>query len=193
MSTGFVVWESEAGTKFCSLGALRGVTDEYEITRGVSRANGFPSDASFQMNKRFPKQVALADSAHNRARMVVVSEPLKELIEGRTPPSVELLPVRIINHKGRDAGKPYWVVNPLAIVDCIDQTASRIEWNPIDPTMISCCNELVLDEAKIPPELVLFRPKYLETIVLVRQDLADAIEEGDFTGLSFTAIDEYVE
>ena len=101
MSAQIVVWESQAGSKYCVLGGLLSVPDEYEISKGKSRADGFPDDARFTMDKRFPKQVALSDSLSNLERMVVVSPRLRAFIEATSPPSVEFLPVSIINHKGR--------------------------------------------------------------------------------------------
>lgn len=193
MSNGFVIWESESGSKFCVADALKNVPDEYEIKRGISRAKGFPKDARFEMDKRFPKQVALPDSLSNLEGMVVVSTRLKEFIEARSPRSVEYLPVALINHKKRDCGQQYHIVNPLAIVDCIDQDDSEIEFNEIDPTLIATVDLLVFKQKAIPKDLLLFRPKYLENAVVVRRDLAEAIKGGKFTGVSFTEIDEYEE
>ncbi|WP_437566357.1 imm11 family protein [Sorangium sp. So ce542] len=193
MNKGFVVWESDAGSKLCAANGLKNVSDEYEITRGVSRAKGFPEDARFEMDKRYPKQVALPDSLSNLEGMVVVSPRLKAFVEARSPRSVEYLPVALINHKDRDCGQQYHIVNPLEIVDCIDQDASKIEFNDIDPTLIAIVKRLVFKQNAIPEDLLLFRPKYLENAVVVRRDLAEAIEGGKFTGVRFTEIDKYRE
>jgi hypothetical protein len=187
----FVIWESTAGTKYAVLGALQRVDKVYEIKRGAPRADGFPSDACFEMDKRFPRQVKLADSPSNLEGMVVVSAPLKALLESTKPPSVELLRVSIINHKGRVASEEYFIVNPLRVIDCIDKTRSEIKWNAIDTTAISGCLRLVLDLGAVDDDVLLLRPKHLENVVAVRRDLAESITAGGFTGVDFTEVDTF--
>lgn len=186
-----VIWESNAEGKYCVLGVLQDVDKVYEIKRGVPRADGFPASAHFEMDKRYPRQVKLADSISNLEGMPVVSSRLKALLESRKPPAVELLRVSIINHKGRDAGAEYFIVNPLCVIDCIDKEKSEIKWNAIKPDKISGCLKLVLDLGAAGDDVLLFRPKHLEKIVAVRRDLADAITDGGFTGVNFTEVDDF--
>lgn len=191
MSKGHVIWQSHPGTKFCVCDGLDGVPEQYQISQGISRAAGFPKDARFAMDRSFPKQVALPDCLSNADDMVVVSAKLEELLAGRGVRSVEYLPVGIVNHKGRRAKEPYFIVNPLVIVDCIDQAASDLQWNAIDPSSIASAGKLALDPARIPADLQLFRPKFMTELVVLRRDLADAVKAGGFTGLRFVEIDEY--
>jgi hypothetical protein len=194
MTANYVFWRPLAGDKFCSVGALLGVPDAFEVTRGVSREGGFPADAHFEMNPRFPDQVALPDGLVNLDRLVVVSPTLRDFLADQVLAQlaqVELLPVTILNHKRRDSGAPYAIVNPLTIVDVIDVGASSLEWNSIDPTLICTCDQLVLKDGGVPGDPLLFRPKFLETRVLLRRDLADAIRAKGFTGISFVEIDAF--
>lgn len=188
MSADHLVWRATTGGKYCVLKGLSGVRKQYEVKRGVSRANGWPDDAHFKMDEDYPKQVALADNLSNMDDIVVVSNTLKELVEGRAPPSLEILPVRVINHKGRDAGAPFWILSPLAVVDCIDLAASNALFGALNPAQIVGLDRLVLDPARIPADLPLFRAKNLELRVLVRRDLADAIVAEGFTGLLFAEL-----
>jgi hypothetical protein len=187
----YVAWKAKAPAGFCALECLENVEDSYELKRGISRANGFPADASFRMDAAHPKNVKLADNVYNLDRMLVVSKKLKELIESKAPPSTEFLPVTIYNHKGRVASADYFIVNPFLLQDCIDKKKSQIEWNDIDPELICSCFGLVLLPDTIDPKLLLFRPKHMPTIVLVRRDLADEIEAGGFTGIKLVGLDEF--
>jgi hypothetical protein len=83
------------------------------------------------------------------------------------------------------------VANPFMLQDCIDKKKSEIEWNDIDPELICSCSSLVLFPKKIDKDLLLFRPKHMPDVVLVRSDLAEAIEEEDFTGVDFVELDEF--
>jgi hypothetical protein len=187
----YVIWQSVAGSSFCALNVLRGAPEPQQIRRGISRIKDFPDGAFFEMDKRFPKQVALADSLKNMDGLVVVSNSLKEFIAAQSPRDIEFLPIAIRDHQDKDTGAAYWILNPIAIVDCIDQSESTFEWNAIDPTMMSDCEVLVIDPKKIPADLLLLRPKHLEREVLVRKDLADQISAGKFTGLSFMKLSDY--
>ncbi|MDF3819370.1 hypothetical protein P3G55_05645 [Leptospira sp. 96542] len=186
-----VVWEWDVGENFCVLDGIQNVEDEYQLSKGISRANGFPTDASFTMSAMHRKYVALADNISNLNRALVVSRKLKEAIEARSPQDVEFLSVSIFNHKQKLASKDYFIINPLNVVDCIDKEKSKYRWNHIAPDKMSSCTKLVLKPEVIHPELLLFRPRHLEYYVLVDPALAVVLEAEGFTGLCFTPIDEF--
>lgn len=185
------IWKSRAGTKYCTLGGLRGVDRPQEIKRGSSRADGFPDGAFFEMDKKFPKQVALADSVSNMDGMVVVSKPLKDFLATKAFAGVEILPVSIHDHKGRVASSEYFIINPTVILDCIDKSQSQISWNPMDPALICGCLAMVLDAGATGSDVALLRPKHLELIVLIREALASEIDDLGFTGTNFVEVDEF--
>ena len=187
----FRVWKSRAGTKYCTLGGLKGIERGYEIKRGMTRAANYPPDAYFEMSKNFPKQVALADSLSNLDLMVVVSKALKDFLEAKNLVDVELLPVSIHDHHGRVANPEFFVVNPIRIIDCIDKERSQLKWNPIDPTLISGCLKLVINAGSIDGEVLLFRPKNLELFVFVREDVAREIGELGLSGTNFVEIEKF--
>ncbi len=193
MSAEYVIWRTNPGQKYCVLGGLfNAPAAKNVVTRGRSVANGFPKDAHFKMSPEFPKDVALSDALENSRDMAVVSSPLKDFILERSPPSMETLPVRVLNLKGKDVGAQFWILNPLAIVDCIDQDASQVIWNAIDKTEICGFKKFVINAKAIPRELLLLRPKYLEPVVFVRRDLADAILAKGFTGIYFAELDTFM-
>jgi hypothetical protein len=191
MSSGFLVWRP--GTMqdgICKLNGLSGVDDDFEIDDGVSRIQGWPSDAAAAMDPDFPKDIGLADSLYG-ASFLVVSSKAKAFLDGENIGKVEFLPMKIINHKGRVASGDYFVVNPLQIIDCIDQAASVVELDSIDKGMISTCDKLVLRESVIPRELKVFRAAFWSGLILIRRETAGRIEAAGLTGMSFIEPDEY--
>jgi len=190
--TDLVVWRSHPGIKFCRVGNPNGVEDDYELTQGIARSDGFPSDAFFAMDKRHPKRVALPDSVSNNDQLVLVSRKLKEFVESRKPRQVEYLQVAIRDHRGRVASPDYFIVNPLIVVECIDTKRSKLTWNAMEPTLIAGVVDLVLqDDVKIERGVLLFRPKHLENVVMVTADLADAVGAAGFTGTRFVEIADF--
>ena len=187
-----LIWNDHTVSKYCVLHGLQNVDDEYEIKEGISRLQGFPTDAYFEMDKQFKKQVALSDNLSNLDRMAVVSEKLKAFIEAKRPSQVEFLPVIIKNHKGQEIEERYHVMSPLAIVDCIDLKRSEIEWNELDPDAISDVLKLILVPEALDTELLLFRAKHLLARIFVRPDFAEEIRDAGFTGVDFIEIDEFI-
>lgn len=185
----YVFWGTKVEPNYCGLTALNNVENPIDLQKGLQIKN-FPENASFVMDRNFPKAVKLADNVYNLRELIVVSQRLKEFIERTEPPEVEYLPVSIINHKGRVASKDYFIVNPYKLLDCIDLEGSEIEWNSIDPQIISACFEMVIDETRIDPDATIFRLKYYPTKILVRRDLADEILNGNFTGAHFIEIED---
>ena len=191
MSTLPVVWEWDVGERFCVLDGIQHVRDEYQLSKGISRAHDFPQNACFHMAARHRKYVALADNISNLSRSLVVSRKLKEFVEARKPRDVESLRISIFDHKKKLASDEYFIINPFRVVDCIDKEKSRYRWNNIDPEKMSSCTKMVLKPEALDPELLLFRPRHLEYYVLVHPELAKALEDEGFTGLRFTPIDEF--
>jgi hypothetical protein len=187
----YLAWRADPTQGFCSLKYLENVDDSYELKRGISRSAGFPADACFHMDPAHPKQIRLGDQLYNLDGLVVVSAAVREFIEARQPPHTEFLPVTVFNHKGRPVEDEYFVVNPLAVPDCIDKQNSTIEWNDIDPELICSCFDLVLLPDQIDDDLLLFRPKHMPTIVMVREDLAEAMTDAGFTGMWLVPTDEF--
>lgn len=184
-ATDLRVWETTPRGGFTTLLAIDNVDDDFRLTRAVALADDWPTDATFRMNPSYPRDVKLADAIHSQggSGVPVVSPRLREAIKAFAPPDVEFLPVTILDHKGRVASDEYVIANPTRLVDCIDQQASQIDWNPIDPELIANVVGLVLDPAKVDADAVLFRPTYLPTRVVLRGDLAEALTAGGFTGL----------
>jgi len=187
----YLVWAANPAGGYCGLKILKNVEDSYELKRGISRAKGFPSDACFHMDESHPKQIKLADNITNLDGLAVVSKGLKEFVEFRKPSYTEFLPITIYNHKGRIASKEYFIINPFKIQDCIDLNKSGVRWNAIDPELISSWSKLVIDTNRIDINLLLFRPKYKPSIVMVRRDLVEEIKKGGFTGIYFFDVDKF--
>src|SRR5262249_36147442 len=108
----------------------------------------------------------------------------RAIVEQAKPGDVEWLPVRIADPKGDVFATDYFVLNPLAIRDCIDQKKSKAKLNSIDPESLYSCESLVLDEAKLSG-VILARPRFWLEVVLVRRELAEKLAGAGVTGLNF--------
>lgn len=181
---GHLIWKSVKKPGVCTLLAPHGLTDPWELERGISRAAGWSPDAYCKMNDRYPKDIALADNMHATG-LTVVSRAMKEFLLGADVKDVEFLPLTIINHKGKVAAADYSIVNPIGVIDCIDTKASGATWNDLEPDLMLGCDSLMIQAKKVPATATVFRPKYMPTIILVEGDLTKRMAAAGFSGLNF--------
>jgi hypothetical protein len=180
-------------TGVCKLGVLQGVPDNDEMTFGASRAGSFPVDASYVMNKKFPKDVKLADILLNMDNAVVASERFKSFLEG-IPGALknnEVYPVAIINHKGRKEKAPYFLIHQVNRPAAVDPKKSVGAKSKIMPDTYVFVEKLVLDEKKLDPEVQLFRLHEIPGKVLVRGELASKIAAQKLTGFRLKPFEGY--
>lgn len=179
------------GPKVAVLGALKGVEDDYELLKGVPRAEDFPDDAAFRFSDDYPRNLQLEDFLLNQNKLLVASARARALFEAEALVNVEYLPVTVLNHKGREIEEPYTIVHQVEPQKAIDEAKSTFEVNQIDPERIFYLSSLVLDEAKVDPAVRLFRLARFGQMPVFRRDLAEAVTAAGLTGIRFHELDEW--
>lgn len=187
----YLIWETSVEPGVTGLYYLENVDDAFEINEGISRAKGFPDDALFRMNPNHPKDVKLADQLFNYESHMVVHKKIATFLEAFPLKEVELLPVSILNHKGRVASKDYFIVHPLKVQECVNKDKSNIVWNPLDPDDIAAVFSLVVDFKSVDKSYPIFRPRHLLPRIMVREDLARALQKEAFSGIEFIPPEEF--
>jgi uncharacterized protein DUF1629 len=180
-----------AGT--CWLGSVENVAHDEKFITGEPLAPGFPDDAQFSMDDGFPKDIRLADALRNSDSLLVVSERFKSALEA-APGALtqnEVLPVKIVNHRGRTEKAPYFIVNQLNYPFCLDENKSKGVRSTLTPLEFQFIDKMVLDESLVPPDLMLFRPAQYPRVALIRRDLAQALSPIGLKGVNFTEIADY--
>ena len=180
----FQIWRNHYEEGYCVV-TNPNVKDDYELSEGVSRAEGWPDDVKAPMSAEYPKDIELPDNVFG-TELIIISDKTRQLLKTEGVTNVEYLPLAIFNHKKKLASKDYFILNPPSVVDCIDIEASDVKWNAIDKTLINRCKQLVLKEANVPKTVKVFRPKHLPTWILIRSELAKKLEDSGLTGLYFT-------
>ncbi len=191
MSNTYVRLKPVAPRGAAHFGFLKGYDDDWKLVEGVSVADEFPGDAAYRMNKDLPNDMGLEDAVHNLNSQLVVSERLRAFLESRGDLKIEFLPVRLINHKGREVREPYAIANILRHVDAVDKEATIHEWNSLDDTAMIGIKNLTVNPASVPDDALLFRLVHVTDVIGVRSDLAEALREAGFTGLDFPDFSAY--
>jgi hypothetical protein len=187
----FVIWDAKDEGNSCVLLPPGGIARDWELYEGVPRAATFPPDAFFRMSDAHPRNIGLTDNLINLSELAVVSERLKELLEGKSLASVEYLPVTIRNHKGRAAPRRYFILHATSVQDCLDVPVSGCTHSHMVPTDIVAVERLVIDPARVDPAVALFRIKDFGSPLLIRRGLAEELDGAGLRGLSFVELDAY--
>lgn len=185
----YLIWHNMYEDKFCALGALEGVPADEQIRRGVSRLEGFPGDAFYEMRADYPKNIKVPDNVYTMIHHVV-SGRLRAALEPELGTSrVEFLPVKIKNHKGRFTPGEYFVMNPLDVIDAIDAEASGGKYNLLAPTQLMSVKQFVMKS--LPDKPVMFRPANWTQIIVIRADVVERLQDANLTGLVFWELEEF--
>jgi hypothetical protein len=191
MSDKYVIWKYQSEPFAAVLKKLTGLEKIFRLQDGTHLQEGFPGNVAYHMHPDFPNDLVLVDNMLNLDKILVTSTRLKQAIESRGAPNIEYLPLAITDHKGRQASKDYFVLHPVDPVDCIDREHSVFEEDMILPGDIESFKRLVIDETRVPADRQLFRLRGFWDITLVRRDLAEALDQEKFTGLTWQRIQDY--
>lgn len=118
----------------------------------------------------------------------IVHARVAEVFTRLAPRAVQLVPVEI-----EGQSDPYFILVVTRLVRCIDETASEIErWTPENgvPEMVGeymSVRDLHIDRSRVGDEH-LFRLQDWEVVILVSEELKDALERIQATGVKFTEV-----
>jgi hypothetical protein len=166
----------------------------YKMARGEYMGSAYPVGARVLMSEEYPG-FKLSSLVGNSNRYLIVERPVKEVIESFCGGvDVEYLPLAIYNHKKRLQRDDYFIINPIGVRDCLDLSASQIEYlnDPGDPYhgAVVGVDRFVLDPKKLDGAPALFRVREEPGRYVVRADLVDTLRMGMFTNLLFEDVEQ---
>jgi hypothetical protein len=181
------------GKGYCVLGSVEKVPQRSDLRFGKPYLSRWPEDIQFTMEPDFPKDIALADSMENISMLLAVSEKFKQALEAIPGAlnSNEVLPVKVVNHKKRVEKGPHYIIHQINHPPCLDEAQSTGTRSALDPKEFQFLDTMVLDPAKIAPDLMLFRPAQFSDFPLVREDLADKLAALNLTGIEFHELEGF--
>lgn len=167
------------------------IKKQYQLVKGISRAKDWPGDVKFRFSDEQPEGLILTDFIENSFGWIVCSARLARIVEQFGGTEVELLPVAILNHKGRVASDDYFIANPLRLIRAVDHSRSVFVPHPNDPDLVFEFSSLALDASALATLPGIFRLGEKCRTILVRGDLARAALEAGVTGVRFLEPAEY--
>ena len=196
----FYRWTQEGRTDETESGLLwylsTGLSDRVEWDL---RAGRYIEDLDPNTTAFYDDKVEHTDFPFTDNDLPVYSPRLKALMEKLKVEGIQFLPLRIRHRPSGAEAQGYHIANYLHAIDCLDREHSIYEiWTKDNllfwekrPSMLGTLRDLrkaVLDSTKIGNDR-LFRLEEWEMMVLVREDVKEAIEEARITGCRFTEIE----
>ena len=187
----FLIWKPGREPQSCRLTRLDGFDDDHLLRRGEPLAERWPADVRYHMDPATPSDMRLCDNIKAIDPVIVASARLADFLQQRAGPTIETLPVSIVNHKRRVESQRFFIVRPLVLVDALDRERSKPTWSKISPDSIDVVKRLVVDANRVPPDRLLFRLQHYMRVIIVRQQLAQAIDEAGFTNIQWQALRDH--
>ncbi len=188
--TSFVVWTTPTGTTSLDI-----VSDDEALwgdyAASVAMATRFPADMTLQMDEGDDDDTPLTDSLPNLDDFIVASRRLASFLIEAGVSHVELLPVAILDRAGARVAADYTLVHPIDPIACLDIERSGARWSRDHTGGIRSVERLVIDADAVPSDRLMFSPRDLGEVVLVRRELAEAIDARGFTNVAWTEPSDY--
>lgn len=129
------------------------------------------------------------DYSHGGVAVPIVHSRLAEVFAERAPQDVQLLPVDV-----EGQSDSYFILVVTRRVRCIDEEASRVRrWKPEDGVawkvgQYRSIEDLHIDKTLVGADVQIFRPEDWEVVILVSEELKDALEHSQATGMTFKEV-----
>jgi hypothetical protein len=159
-----------------------GCPPEWKLHLGGELAPEFPRGAVLRFSPNHPERRVLQDFVANTIGLLIVSPRARAVLEGEAVGGVEFLPVRIADHRGAIVGPEHAILNPVGSIDAVDMARTRCTLGAVDKSQIFDVDSLALDAAAIPADAKLFRLRNMLRTVVVREDVARALEAAALSG-----------
>lgn len=153
-------------------------TKEYMLSSGMPIGSLYPPDAFVRLAPEDPGLVP-PSLVGNISSLLIVDTPVRDAIAASPGCEMELLPLSIRNHKGRDVGHPYWIINPLDLLDCLSLDHCEVDRN--DEGEILEIEKYALDSWKLEGAPDIFRLSENPETYVISRDLASRIAKLDPT------------
>lgn len=145
------------------------------------------------------EEVEYSDYPFVSGLLPVYSARLRSLMEGLGIEGIQYLPLKIKRRDGTQEVEGYSIANYLNVIDCLDRERSVYEvWTKDNllfwekrPDMLGtfCDVRRAVIDSKKTGDVPLFRLWGWEMMVIVREDVKQAIEKAGITGCEFREIE----
>lgn len=188
--------------EFCSASSVHRTEYDVDNYRAISqllvRDRSLPASAVEYIKKSFSlycepacQSIPMADF-YKLGVAKIVSEKLKDIFQ-QIGVIAEYIPIKVLDDFNKNTGA-YYLVHFKHIFDCFDYENSNYKLverkSGKRPTSLKL---LEIDESKVPDNSCLFRVKYFENRILVRESVVHTLSNSDIRGILYLPlpVDEF--
>ncbi len=162
----------------------------WQLCKGLPCKDWFPPEISFELNSSCGR--VINDAIHSTfSGCHFISENLRIVLikEGI---NFEAFPIKIRNHNQKLLKEPFYLLNILDFVDCVNRDESEFDIDPFDVNLIDDFEKLTLNYSEISDDHKIFRLTQSPRMIIVREDIAVQIKkELSLTGPNFMNVEDW--
>lgn len=166
---------------------IRDFDDAWLIDDGDPVGEAYPEGATAKL-KGGSRLLDFVDNVH---QWLLVSEKVLRILRDE-PIKLEILPLKLLDKKGRPVPGKYAIAHVLGTVDCLDLKKSEYTEDPMEDGKMMAFDRVVLDPKRIPRRATLFRLKSMPELMIVRSDLVEKFGAAGVTGMRLLDLDSPV-
>jgi hypothetical protein len=156
----------------------------WRMADGARIAHEWPSELPTITPSESGPAVKLPSLIPTTLSYLIVDTQLRDVIKSHCDGAdIEYLPLVLLSHKKKVQSTDYCFVNPIGAIDCLDLSRSKITYSTSAPGEVVGVDKFVIDAAKAKDAPALFRIKEDPGEYVVKEPLARAFAEHDFTNL----------
>jgi hypothetical protein len=152
------------------------------LTQGEPLREKLPAGARLSFSENYAQLRKLYDFVANTLLTLLVSEKVKNVLEGLEATNCEFIPITLLNHKGKVASTSHYLLNILGSEDAIDMEKSVCVMGSLEKEQILGIRKLVLKHDGISPGAHIFRAKTKMDEYFISQKLHEAFQREGITG-----------
>jgi len=165
--------------------------DSIDLITGDRVADEYPegiNDVTLQLGEDYPG-LELPSFIGNTDSMLIVSREAVDVIQTHDVGEMEVIPFKLINHKGRVHSDDYVFLNPIGARDCLDM--DKTECKRYDDGEIMKITKYVLSETKLEGAPHLFRVREKPGNYICSDFLIAALAEKGCTNFVYEELEQY--
>lgn len=191
-ANGFKVWRANKYGCYQGEVVCTPIADASECLARVHQAqptqHSWPATAHTRYAEGFANTILTDNINFSAGSIVVVSEPLQRILTESARGRFEFLPLSIRNLEDEVVSEEYAVLNVLEERDVLDREASELAENR---GRIQGLYSMVLDPAKVPDDVDLFKITGYGDAVLIHPGLAKILDAAGLSGLALIACSDW--
>jgi len=164
------------------------ISGNLEFDFGVQKKLDIPT-INFVMDKD-NSQGELTDFISTTLPGLTISKKFKQALDKAGVDNIDYYPARVTNEVTREVFEDIYVANVIGLIACMDTEKSEYETYPGIPNKINEIDTLVLHDNAIKGYKI-FRLKEFSTLVIVDENVKDAIENAGITNTICIPVEEF--